>query len=108
VGWIPVVWLVVWERIAPVHLLFAGVYLFASTIGAYYSYTHSHDALANANCTAALEAVNGAPMLAHVGYSQFALHLVVLVAAVAEAVAAVWDIVRKPARRWSNFACCMY
>ena len=55
-----------------------------SSVGVYYSFTYARDALGNANCTAALSAVNSlrAPMLAHVAQSHLAFHALVLVVAV--------------------------
>jgi hypothetical protein len=55
-----------------------------SSVGVYYSFTYARDALGNANCTAALSAVNSlrAPMLAHVAQSHLAFHLLVLAVAV--------------------------
>jgi uncharacterized membrane protein (DUF485 family) len=52
----------------------------ASGVGAYYSFAYARDARDNANCTAALSAVNsmGAPMLERVAWSHFGVNLLFL------------------------------
>lgn len=92
-GWIMPL-LLLWAHYGPIRLsrdavlygaLFIAVVVCVMTgVGGYYSYTYAHDALSNTNCTAALSAVNsmGVPMLAHVGYSHFAIDMLFLLATV--------------------------
>jgi hypothetical protein len=66
--------------------MFCGVFIALGVLayfvtGAFYSFTYARDARDNANCTAALSAVNsmGTPMLEHVGFSHLGIHILFVV-----------------------------